>query len=58
MYDRKEIGNVIIDLCKIVDGLTNWEMEFIDNMAERWKMELDFKEQQVNKMYEILNSKG
>lgn len=58
MYDRKEIGNVILDLCKIVDGLTNWEMEFIDNMAERWKMELDFKEQQVNKMYEILNSKG
>jgi hypothetical protein len=49
---------MIVELCAIDDGLTNWEMEFIDSMAKRFKADEDFDPRQVDKMYEILNDKG
>ena len=58
IMSRKEVGKVLVDLCSIDSGLTNWEMEFIDNMAERFKMGLVITEAMESKLYEILNSKG
>lgn len=35
----KELGGMVANLCDIEEGLTDWEVNFVDDMGEKFKSE-------------------